>query len=351
MFRILVVAPGYEPSFFLKVDPSAGPLEARLNARPITNLAPDHVLLGRIVDAQGRPVENAVVSLDGLRQGHTTHGNPPEGTDPLAITDARGEFFLSSREAFDAMNLEVEGRRFARKKFGDLRGGPSRHTLAITEGAALSGRVLKDGKPLKGVAVGVVSKDRSIENFTGDFVIGTMDDGRFLFSNLPPGRAYYFYGIMSSFTNSGALPTAPVVLAGDGSTHQLGDVNVVPGLRLAGQVRLADGAPLPPYTRLSVSGEQAWDVLVVDLGPDGRFDVSNLPPGSYNISSRIKSYRIAAGNASFDTSNPFRLLGQLKTNKTNLTLLLEPGENLPSNSSSRAPGARLQDLPLAGIEH
>jgi len=190
----LVVAPGYEPTFFAKVDPQAGVLDAQLKARPATNLQPSHIVLGRVVDEKGEPVENAVVSLHSLRQGDTTHGWPPEGTDPLAVTDQRGEFFLSSREAFDAMNLEVEARRFARKRINDVPGGPKRQTLTMTEGAALTGRVLKDGKPLKGVALGVVSQDRSMENFTGDFVIGTMDDGNFLFSNLPAHRQYYLYG-------------------------------------------------------------------------------------------------------------------------------------------------------------
>lgn len=347
---MLIVAPGFEPTFFPNTDPFAGPLDARLNRRPATNLPPNHVLLGRLEDDRGKPVENSVVSLDSIRQGNTTHGRPPEGTDPLAVTDARGDFFLSSREAFDGMNLEVEARAFARKKFNDLRGGPKRHTFTVTEGAALTGRVLSNGKPLKGVALGMVSQDRSPDKFTGDFVIGTMDDGRFLFSNLPEDRQYYFYGIMSSFTNHGAL-TARLVKAGhNGSTKELGDLSVVPGVRLAGQVKLADGSALPPHTRLSVSGEAAWDVLVAELGADGRFDLRNIPPGTYNVSSRVKGYRLAETNASFDPLNPFRLIGQLQPDKTNLAVLLEPGEDLRSQSGRSAPGERPQDLPLAGIE-
>jgi uncharacterized GH25 family protein len=347
---VLVIARGYEPTFFTKVDPAAGRFEARLQPRPATNLPPSHIVCGRVVDEEGEPVENAVVSLDGLRQGDTTHGSPPEGTDPLAVTDERGEFFLSSREAFDAMNLEVEARRFARKQFNDVRGGTNRHVLTITEGAALTGRLLKNGKPLKGVALGVVSKDRSIENFTGDFVIGTMDNGDFLFSNLPPNRHYYLYGIMSSLTNHGAVPLRLVHVEGDGSTKNVGELNVVPGLRLAGQVKLADGSKLPPNTRLSVSSDEAWDVLAVELGADGLFDLRNVPPGTHNVGVRVKGYRLAAANASLDTLNPFHLVGQLNTDKTNLTVLLEPGDNLRSEGGGNVPGERPQDLPLAGIE-
>jgi hypothetical protein len=82
LFRVLVIAPGHEPTFFNKVDPAAGPLDARLSQRPVTNLPPSHVVLGRVVDDKNQPIENAVVSLEGLRQGDTTHGYPLDGTDP-----------------------------------------------------------------------------------------------------------------------------------------------------------------------------------------------------------------------------------------------------------------------------
>src|SRR5205814_10208092 len=71
---------------------------------------------------------------------------------------------------------------------------------------------------------------------------------------------------------------------------------------------------------------------------------------TYNVSSRVKGYRHAEANASFDSQNPFRLIGQLHADKTNLTVLLEAGEDFRSQSGRSAPGERPQDLPLAGIE-
>jgi hypothetical protein len=44
------------------------------------------------------------------------------------------------------------------------------------------------------------------------------------------------------------------------------------------------------------------------------------------------------------------LLGQLKSDKTNLTVLLEPGEDLRSQYSPSVEGERPQDLPLGGAE-
>jgi hypothetical protein len=45
-------------------------------------------------------------------------------------------------------------------------------------------------------------------------------------------------------------------------------------------------------------------VLAVELGPDGRFDAANIPPGTHNVSTRVKGYRLAEANASFDPEQP-----------------------------------------------
>src|SRR5208283_1912010 len=104
-------------------------------------------------------------------------------------------------------NLRVEARGFARRGFPETRPGPERRDLVVTPGAALIGRVLRDGKPVKNITVGVASVDRTMGNFTGDFVTGTGEDGRFVFPNVPPGREYAAYGLMDSLKGIGALPT------------------------------------------------------------------------------------------------------------------------------------------------
>ena len=119
-------------------------------------------------DSAGKPLEQAVVSVDIVQQGNTGHGTPPPGTDPLAITDDQGNFALYSKQPFDSMELKVEARAMAPKRFSGVRGGGPPTTFVITEGASLKGRVLLDGKPLKDASIGAVSVDRSMENFSGD---------------------------------------------------------------------------------------------------------------------------------------------------------------------------------------
>jgi hypothetical protein len=330
VFQVLVIAPGYEPTFFRKVDPLKGPLAAVLKPRPKVDLPARQTVFGHVVDESGNPVVRAVVSVESIRTGNTTSGRVPEGTDPLAITDEKGGFFLASQSAFDSLELKVEARGFARRGFMDIRGGSQRQELVVTEGAYLTGRVLKDGKPLGGITVGIVSSDRGIGEFTGNFEMATDETGNFLIRNLPPGRQYDFYGVMSSLQKYGALPARKIQMGGNGSTNDLGTLTVVSGRRLAGQVRLSDNQPLPADTKLVIGRKDAWDSLVVRLAPDGKFDVSNVPAESLSVHARVTGYRHSARNASLDRLNPFGLAGRLDTDKTDLTILLEPGESLPS---------------------
>ena len=189
------------------------------------------IILGRVVDPNKKPLANAVVSAGSTTLGNTTYGSPPEGTDPLAVTDEQGEFEIRCSRKFDAMELRVEALRFARQNFAETRPRPRRQDFVVTLGAALAGRVLQGGKPVKDITIGAASVDRGIGQFTGDFVTGTGDDGRFVFPHLPPDRQYAVYGLMNSMKSIGALPARTLRLKGDGLKTDMADWQVVPGLR------------------------------------------------------------------------------------------------------------------------
>ncbi len=349
LFRVLVVAKGFEPTFFPKTDPLTGSLEARLKPRAAPTMPTSQIILGRVLDPDKKPLANAVVSVEGTMIGNSTRGWPPEGTDPLAVSDESGEFEIRCPIKFDAMNLRVEARGFARRDFPQVRPGPVRRELGVTVGAVLTGRVLHSGKPVTNITIGVASVNRGIGEFTGDFVTGTGADGTFAFLNLPPDREYAAYGLMDSLKGIGALPTRTVRVKGDSSKNDLGDWELSPGWRLAGQVRLADTNVLPGKTRLVIGRDAAWDSASIELPPDGRFSLTHVPGETLNVSARVKGYRLAARNASLDRLNPFHLTGRLTTDKTNLIILLEPGKDLESESND-APEGGPENLPLGGIE-
>jgi hypothetical protein len=350
LFRILVVAPEHEPTFFTKIDPLKGPLDAKIKSRSIANIPGKNQIHGRIIDSEGKSLAQAVVSVEVVHVGNLGMGNPPAGTDPLAITDDNGNFALYSVEPFDAMTLKVAARAHAPKRFSSIPGGAKRHEFAVTEGAGIRGRVLRGGMPLKDLSMGTVSVDRTMENFSGDFEIATDEKGMFFFPNLPPNKDYYVYGMVASTQPYGAIPARRVRAGGDGNVLEVGDIEIVPGRRLAGEVRLADGKPLPQPTRLTIGRREAWNSLTIELPPNGHFDATNLPPESLSIGTRVAGYRPSGKNPSLDRLNPFGLVGRLESDKTNLIFLLEPGENLQTEWSNTPSNERPENLPLAGIE-
>jgi len=347
LFQVLIVAPGYAPKFFNRVDPLKGMLEAKLDVRSVTNIPPQQTIAGRVVNTKGELLANAIVSVEDTKIGGTVFGYPPEGTDALAITDDEGQFSIQSPAKFDAMDLRVEARGYARRSFSQVRPALKLVEFVVSEGAALTGQVVSHGQPLINVSIGVAGVDRTLGYFTGDFICGTGENGRFIFMNLPPDRDYALYGLMNSLQPFGAVPVRIVHAGNQGSVIDVGTLQVVPGYRLAGQVKLSDGKPIPDHTHLFIGREAAWDTsVVVELPTDGLFDFTNIPAETISLKTSIKGYRLSERNISLDPMNPFVLIGRLDTHKTNLTVLLEPGEDiLPYYAGTP------EKLPLAGAEN
>lgn len=241
------------------------------------------------------------------------------------MTDENGEFIITAKNPFDMMTVKVSARLYADKNFSRLDSGATRHELAMTEGAALTGRVLLDDKPLAGVTVGVSAVDRQSGSYLGHFEIGTGTDGHFEFVNLPPNADFNLYTLMSTMKELGSISPRQIHTGKDGETIDAGDLAVVPGHRLAGRVVLSDDQPVPPKTRLLIGREDAWDSTQVTLDPDGNFEVAGIPPGIISVSVRARGYHVSARNLSIDMMNPFRLIGRVDRDITGLVFMLDKG--------------------------
>lgn len=352
VFRVLAAAKGFRPQFIDQVDPTNGLVTIKMDAIELAGAAPGQCLHGRVVDGQGKSITGATVSAEGIR-GHNGSGRwgSLPGVDPLTVTDENGEFLITSRDPFDMMDVRVEARGFARKTFAELDSGAQVHQLVLTEGAALRGRVMFNAKPLKNVLVGVVSVDRTMGHFTGNYDIGTDSDGRFLFTSLPPDVDYYVYGDMDSMKAFGSIPIQKIHAGKDGDVTDVGELTVGPANRLKGRVVLADGGVIPPQTRLLLSREDAWDSVQLTLAADGSFNMTGLPSETVSLSLRLPGYKISAKNASLDTLNTFQLTGRVEGDITNLVLLLEKGEEIPPDYNSMVDESQLpRNRPLHGAE-
>ncbi len=349
LFRILVAAGGWQPQFVSKVDPALKPLVVTLKSQ-LGGETPDEKLQGRVVNADGKPVAGAVINIRGVTRGEMTQFGGNDNVDPVAVSDADGKFVITSRKPFDAVGVDVEARGLAKGIFQNLTAGGMVHTLKLTEGATLKGRVVQNGKSLAGVEMNVSGANREASAYVGDFSIATDADGKFLFANLPPRTEYVLCGTMQSLGARGCIPAKNVRAGDDGETTDVGDVELKPAFVLAGQIRLTDGKPLPVNEHVQLSRENAWDSSQIETDEAGHFRFVGVPPEQVSLSARVPGYRLSLRNASLDIFNTFQLIGRVLTNKTDLILEFEPGKDRERLDSEWETMNAIRQEPLRGAE-
>jgi uncharacterized GH25 family protein len=299
-FELLVLREGSAPTLIKKVDPAKG-ITARAELKPRTDLSGFSVLRGHVVDTHGRPVRDAVVQPQGIatiRDGKpaSIYGTV-DGLDLFAVTNTNGDFDIVSTTPASAMVILVEPRGMAPKIFTKLATGDERHTLTVTDGALIRGRLVQDGKPVSAAELGLIARERGwgadLKLFGAPYNetrIGTRDDGTFAITNVPPGVDWYLYGKMESLASRGATDIIKCVTKDDGQDVDLGDIPVHSAHTLRGRVVLADGRPIPPGNRVILSSSQAWDNQVAVLDSEGRFEFHGLTSGDYEISASVRRY-------------------------------------------------------------
>jgi thiol-disulfide isomerase/thioredoxin len=349
LFRVLVAGGGWEPEFVSKVDPATKPLTVTLKPQPVVE-SPDRKLQGRVVDAENKPVAGAVVSIRGVTRSQSTQFGGNDDVDQVAVSDGDGNFLITSRKPFDAAGVDVESRGFAKGIFQNLASGGEVHTLKLTAGATLMGRVVQNGKPLVGVEMNVSGANRESSVFVGDFSIATDADGKFLFANLPPRTEYILCGTMDSLGARGCISGKSIHAGDDGETSDVGDVEVQPAFVLAGQIRLTDGKSLPAHEHVQLSRESPWDSAQMETDEAGRFKFIGAPPEQVSVTARVPGYRLSSRNGSLDRFNSFQLIGRMVTNKTDLVLEFEPGKNLERENEDWETANALRQEPLHGAE-
>lgn len=353
VFRLLVVASDYAPQFVPGIEPGQPSFAVSLTPRQNATASPAQTARGRVVDPAGAPIPGAVIEIAGAAfDGGRRRFGRLRGIDPLAVSDENGEFILTSSMPFAALIGRVSARAFANQSV-QLAAGRS-HTLRLTEGATLSGRVTLGGQPLPNVTLGLTPQNRAAGSFVGSFEVGTDETGRFTFLNLPPKTDYYVSGKMDTVGRHGALATRPVHVGRDGTVTDLGDLAVQPAHRLTGRVVLADRTKLPDQSRILIGRDQVSDLLPVDLGVDGEFDVPGIPSGIVTLSTRIPGYGMSSKNESYQAIN-HRLIGRIDADISGLIVLLEKsglteGSIMAASLPRPKPGDRPQDRPLRGIE-
>lgn len=272
VFRVLAVAEGYQPAFASKVDPRNGAVTIAMKKRVTEGI----LVRGRVIDPDGKLVVGATVTPQAVRQkGRTGYGNIP-GVEPLSITNERGEFALRVPPE-TSLDVRVRARNFAPRIEEKIVPGELR-TIQLGLGTTVTGRLVKDGKPLAGVPVGFVQKWRASATWMGPDEIGTDEEGRFVMTALPPGFEYVVHPKNEELTPFAAQAKV-VCTATEGASIDAGTFVVKRGRTLRG--RVAGGRA---GMEIVLSSEYTLGTRVAHTDAEGRFVFEGVPEEPVNIS-------------------------------------------------------------------
>lgn len=317
-FSVAAVARGHAPIVIERVVPASGPLDARLARRDLAGVADSLLVRGRVLDPAGAPIEGAIVTPIGWRRGILRAFGRMSG-DPRAVTDADGRFELETGPAripagfpripalpdsAAAWMLMLEARGLAKETIANVAPGRNWNTLRMRRGAMLRGRVLEDGRPRAGVAVGAAQHSHLADTFVGWQTIATDERGYFMFSNLQAGADYDVYVLMEGFSARGGAPATRCSTAADDSMSWAGDLTPTPPHRLAGRIVLSDGSPPPTRTPVLLSRIDAVDRVTLWTDSQGRFGFAPLPAESLDVSVPLPGWRLAPSTPGVSPDDP-----------------------------------------------
>jgi hypothetical protein len=315
-FELLVALDGYEPAFVKKVDASSSePVTATLVQRKrVHDLS--RIFRGHVENSQGQPIRDAVVQPVGIlldsKTGSARYGDI-EGLDPIAVTNEKGDFEIAYSTAGLKILVSVEARGMA-PAFSVVSAGMERHTITMTVGSTVRGRLVQDGRPIPDAEVGLIGRPRG--GFGGNLQlagypydelrVGTQQDGTFVITNVPSPVDWYVYGKMESVARRGATGVVECATKHDREIVSVGDVQVRPAYHLRGTVVLSDGKQIPDGMRVTISSETAWDDQTTVLRSDGHFEFVGLAAGDYSVLTSVKSYSLPKTPVSVKRTKPGR---------------------------------------------
>ena len=331
LFRLLITAKGHRPDYLRDADPQFGGAQLKLKPLRFTNVPPSQRVIGKVIDPSGRPVTGARIEVGGTRYGDVSYSSATTTkVDPMAVSDEKGEFFLACANDVSAITVTIEGPRLAKRRAW-LDTGKA-HLVRLKSGVTVTGRVLKNGQPVPQSILTMDTEDREASVFLRGFEVASGPDGRFKLTYIPAETALILYTRIKEMEETGAgLRPKKISTGAEGSTLDLGDLEMTPAFMLRGRVLLADGQPVPARTRIYLGLEMGYDSKNTALDPDGWFEFPGVPADQVSISVRIPGYRVSANNPNKDWLNEGRLVGRLEKAMDAFYIHLERGDAFDPN--------------------
>jgi hypothetical protein len=235
LFEILAVRDGFQPVFIKNIDPlSPSHFKAVLLPRLAAN-SPEQVVRGRVVNDEGRPLTDSVIQSIGISmidgKNEESILGTPKGLEPIAITNAKGEFEVANQRPTLAILLSIEARGYAPKVQG-LASGADRKTITISRGSVIKGRLVDRGMPVAGAEIGVSPRHpggimghlKLYGDLYGEIRVGTQADGSFVLADVPTSVDWYIYAKMESLSKGLATAHAECASKRSGEITDVGDL-------------------------------------------------------------------------------------------------------------------------------
>jgi hypothetical protein len=290
-FRLLVVKDGFTATAKGGVDPARGPLPPIKLIPRDPSVDESMIVHGRVTDTAGNPVADALIEpVEGIQTepgGHAYFGagiGAGSWSDPLAVTNASGEFAIVATKPVEKIVLKISPRALAAKLVTEVT-GPATSAVVLTEGATVMGRLVEpNGTPTAHAEVVMIAHADSTGWTLDDMRVGTGKDGSFVFTNVPAGR---IWGISPSPESLRGRNLAAGVRwcesTRDRQVVNIGNLTLRRGFTVSGKIQVPDQAMIPPGMHVTIKSEWTVNNRLADVAPDGAFELNALAPGIYNL--------------------------------------------------------------------
>ena len=157
-------------------------------------------------------------------------------------------------------------------------------SIVVPSGTQITGHLVHNGQPCADQLVAIVQLERGVGHHFIKAVQATTDlEGKFAFDHVPASQPYVIFSPVGSGPSPFVLTTKRFTAFDNGKSRNLGSLEVVPALRLAGQLVIPEGLTVPEKAKMSIGRDPAWDLISIDIQSNGRFEISGLPPEVYEL--------------------------------------------------------------------